>query len=389
MIRTEEKAMKAYRNVNIYLQNNGICQASIRFDDCIREIAEPQAGDEILSLPQDAVVLPGFVDSHVHGAGGADACDGTQDALQTIAQTLAKEGTTSFLATTMTIPETELVKALEAVRDYRASAPTDGARCVGVHLEGPFIAEAFCGAQDPAAIAKPDAALFDKLYHASGDAFRIVTVAPEVPEMLSLIDRAVQCGVSVGIGHTAAGEEEIRAAMQHGADGITHTYNAQSKLHHRQIGAVGMALLEDGLYTELIADTFHVTPSAMKLLIKCKPHDRMILITDAMRAKSTTEEVSDLGGQTVYVKDGQARLADGTLAGSVLKMNVAIRNAVKILGVSLEDASDFASANPAARLGLSDKIGGIAVGKAADFVVLDRDFEVLQTVRDGKVIFAK
>ena len=177
--------------------------------------------------------------------------------------------------------------------------------------------------------------------------------------------------------------------MAAGAVGITHTYNAQSPLHHRDIGTVGAALLLDDLQTEIIADTIHVSVPAIKLLVKNKPKEKITLITDAMRAKGMPDGESELGGQKVFVKNGEARLADGTLAGSVLKMNVAVKNMVEKVGVSFTDAIDFATKNPARMMGLSDKKGSIKVGKDADFAVLDKDFNVLMTIRAGKVIYKR
>ena len=175
--------------------------------------------------------------------------------------------------------------------------------------------------------------------------------------------------------------------MAAGARNVTHTYNAQSPLHHREIGTVGSALLYDDLHAELIADTIHVSVPAIQLLVKCKPLDRLILITDAMRAKGLKDGISELGGQTVIVKNGEARLEDGTLAGSVLRMNRAVGNMVQKAGVPLLQAVDYATINPARTLGIEKEAGSIKVGKNADFAVLNGNFDVLLTVRDGNVVY--
>lgn len=310
--------------------------------------------------------------------------DGTAQALDTISETLAAEGTAGFLATTMTQSEENIAKALKAVRNYRGEC---GARVLGVHLEGPFISPEYAGAQPREYIAQPDSKQFEKYALASGDKIKIVTVAPEENGADELIQYLASKGIVASLGHSAATAEDVRRAIQSGAKSVTHTFNAQSPLKHRQIGVAGSALLYDQLNCELIADGIHVSFEAIKLLVKNKPKNKITLITDAIRAKGCGEGESELGGQKVYVKDGQARLADGTLAGSVLKMNVAVRNMVTKVGVPFETAVDFATKNPANLLGIYENMGSIAQGKQANFTVLDQDFNVLLTVVAGKTIY--
>ena len=332
-------------------------------------------------------MLPAFIDTHVHGAGGADAMDGSREALSVIAETLAKEGTASFLATTMTQSPENIIRALSAVKEYMSAAPDTGAKILGVHLEGPFIAEKFKGAQPLEYVAAPDIKVFEKYNEAAGGAIKIVTMAPETEGAEDFIKYLAKNHIIASIGHTAAKYADVERAVAAGAKNVTHTYNAQSPLHHRDIGVVGSALLIDGLQTEIIADTIHVSVPALKLLVKNKPADKVTLITDAMRAKGMPDGESELGGQKVFVKNGEARLIDGTLAGSVLRMNAAVRNMVLKAGVPFERAVDFASLNPAKELGIADKKGSIAPGKDADFTVLDGEFNVLMTIRAGKIIY--
>lgn len=379
--------MKAFKNASVYAEGKGIIRTSVYFDDKIRQIGGYVAGAEEIELPENAVVLPGFIDEHIHGAGGSDAMDGNTKDLAIIAETVAKEGTTSFLATTMTQSKENILKAMRAVKEYREAAGEQGARIAGVHLEGPFIAAAHKGAQPLEYVAAPDAKTFDEYNAASGNAIKIITLAPETDGALDFIRHIVAQGTVVSIGHTGAKYAEVKAAMEAGATNVTHTYNAQSPLHHREIGVVGSALLLEDLYCELICDTIHVSVPAMQLLVKNKRADKLALITDAMRAKGLADGVSELGGQTVYVKGGEARLADGTLAGSVLRMNRALQNMVEKVGVPLTQAVDYCTINPARTLKMENEAGSIAEGKRADFAVLNDKFDVLYTVRDGKIIY--
>ena len=379
--------MKAFKNASVYAEGKGIIRTSVYFDDKIRQIGGYVAGAEEIELPENAVVLPGFIDEHIHGAGGSDAMDGNTKDLAIIAETVAKEGTTSFLATTMTQSKENILKSMRAVKEYREAAGEQGARIAGVHLEGPFIAAAHKGAQPLEYVAAPDAKTFDEYNAARGNAIKIITLAPETDGALDFIRHIVAQGTVVSIGHTGAKYAEVKAAMEAGATNVTHTYNAQSPLHHREIGVVGSALLLEDLYCELICDTIHVSVPAMQLLVKNKRADKLALITDAMRAKGLADGVSELGGQTVYVKGGEARLADGTLAGSVLRMNRALQNMVEKVGVPLTQAVDYCTINPARTLKMENEAGSIAEGKRADFAVLNDKFDVLYTVRDGKIIY--
>ena len=322
-----------------------------------------------------------------NGAGGSDAMDGTTKDLSIIAETVAKEGTTTFLATTMTQSKENILKAMRAVKEYRETGSEKGARIAGIHLEGPFIAAAHKGAQPLEYVAAPNAEVFDEYNEASGNCIKIITLAPEVDGAIGFIRHLKEKGVVVSIGHTGAKCTEVLQAMDAGATNITHTYNAQSPLHHREIGVVGSALLFDDLYCELISDTIHVSVPAMQLLVKNKKADKLALITDAMRAKGLADGISELGGQTVIVKNGEARLQDGTLAGSVLKMNVAVKNMVEKVGVPLTQAVDYCTINPARTLKIDGETGSIATGKRADFAVLGKNYEVLYTIRDGKIVY--
>ena len=381
--------MKGFINAKVYVEGKGIITACVGVKDGKIEYIGNDAS--LITEPYEyslgQVVVPGFIDEHIHGAAGADAMDGTKDALSKIANAIASEGTTSFLATTMTQSPENILNAMNAVKDYMSENATDGAAVLGVHLEGPFISVKHIGAQPLEYVAKPDVKVFDEYYKASGNAIKIVSLAPEADGADELIKHLTSLGVTASAGHTDAGYEAIEKAIKIGLKNVTHTYNAQKALHHREIGTVGSAMLFDELNAEAICDTIHLSVPAIKLLIKNKPHDKFTLITDSMRAKHLSDGISELGGQEVIVKNGEARLKDGTLAGSILKMNDAVKNLVLKCGVLFTDAIDFATANPAKNLGVFDKIGSIKEGKNADFTVLDGDFNVHLTVRNGNVIF--
>ncbi len=378
--------MKCFKNATVYVEGKGLVKCAVEFDEKITKITKKSKAEEIV-LPENAIVLPGFIDEHIHGAGGSDGMDGTVEDIAIIAKTVAAEGTTSFLVTTMTQSEENITKAMGAVKAYREADSDEGARVVGIHLEGPFIAAAHKGAQPLEYVKAPDIATFDKYNEASGNAIKIVSLAPEVEGAEEFIRHLTQKGIVSSIGHTGAKFADIEKAISAGASNVTHTYNAQTGLHHREIGTVGSAMLLDELNCELIADTIHVSVPAIRLLVKNKPLDKLTLITDAMRAKGIPDGVSELGGQTVYVKNGEARLEDGTLAGSVLKMNRAVQNMVEKVGVPFTQAVDYATINPAKALKIDGEAGSIKVGKRADFTVLNDKYDVILTVRGGKVVY--
>ena len=383
--------MQGFKNALVYVYGKGVIKTNLGIEN--GKIA--YIGDDA-SLITDAysyvdgqIIVPGFIDQHVHGAGGADAMDGTIDALSTIANALASEGTTTFLATTMTQSEQNILNAMKAVNDYIKADKEDGARVLGIHLEGPFISVKHIGAQPLEYVAKPDKEVFDKYNSASGNNIKIVSLAPEVEGADELIAHLNKNGIVASAGHTDAGYNDIENAIASGLKNITHTYNAQKALHHREIGTVGSAMLFDSLNCEAICDTIHLSVPAIKLLIKNKPHDKFTLITDSMRAKHLCDGISELGGQKVIVKNGEARLENGALAGSILKMNDAVKNLVTKCGVAFTDAIDYATINPAKNLGIDGECGSIAQGKNADLTVLNADYSVAKTIRNGKVIYSK
>lgn len=381
--------MKGFKNINAYIYNQGVVKKSIGFEN--GKITYVGDDDSVITQPiafsSDCVLLPGFIDEHIHGAAGADAMDGSVDALKTIANAVASEGTTSFLATTMTQSPENILKAMSAVKTYKELNAADGAEVIGIHLEGPFISVKHIGAQPLEYVAAPSVEVFDKYNTASGNNIKIVSLSPETEGAEQLIKHLNNIGVVASAGHTDAGVADIEKAMAWGLSNVTHTYNAQKGLHHREIGTVGSAMLFDQLNCEAICDLIHLSAPAIKLLIKNKPHDKFTLITDSMRAKHLSDGISELGGQEVIVKNGEARLKNGALAGSILKMNDAIKNLVLSCNVRFTDAVDFATVNPAKNLNIFDSVGSIEVGKKANLTVLDGEFNVKTTIRDGLIIY--
>lgn len=347
-----------------------------------------EEGYKAITFPSDFKAVPGFIDVHIHGVNGADIMDATKDALDTMVQALPKEGTTGFLATTITQEESLIESAILNVAKYIEAKQAPGtAEILGIHLEGPFVNAEKAGAQPEQYIIDPDLEVFNKWQSMTKGSIKMVTLAPERPGGLEMIRYLAGHGVIASIGHTNATYEETIQAMNAGANHVTHLFNQMRGLHHREPGVVGAALLHDQLVAEIIADGVHVRPEAVDLAYRMKGKDGLILITDSMRAKCLKNGHYDLGGQDVIVKDGKAVLQDGTLAGSVLKLGSAVKNMMDFTGCTLEEVIEMASATPAKQLNLFDRKGSIADGKDADIVVLNKDLEVVMTLCRGSVAF--
>lgn len=382
--------MKGFKNIKIYVEGKGIVVTSLAVDNGkIVNIGDDLEVEEYCPSNEGYLVVPGFIDQHIHGANGADAMDGDIKKVNQLAVAVAQEGTTSFLPTTMTQSPENIIKALTAINEYMHSNPSTGAKVLGVHLEGPYISTDFIGAQPLEYVQKPTVESFKRYQEASGNNIRIVSMAPEVEGSDELIKYLVDNNILVSIGHTSAKYNDVEKAVRGGARNVTHTYNAQKPLHHREIGTVGSALLIDDLNCELICDTIHVSVPAIRLVIKSKPADKVTLITDSLEAKYLPDGNYELGGQAVVVINGEARLHNGTLAGSVLRMNVAVKNVHKLAGIELTKVLDMASINPAKNIGVDKERGSIKVGKYADFVVLDENFDVVMTISEGRVIYQR
>jgi N-acetylglucosamine-6-phosphate deacetylase len=372
-------------SIYIYLENGKIQEIGP-----INTLPSYLNNKEKIEILENQTIVPGFIDVHIHGAAGADTMDATIEALETMAKVLPAEGTTSFLATTITQKHENIENALKNAADYRKSHNTTGkAEILGVHLEGPFINSKRAGAQPKEYIINPDIALFQHWQELADGCIKLVTVAPELENGTNFVSYLHENGVVASIGHSDAIYDEIEQAVQAGARQVTHMFNGMRGIHHREPGVAGSALLFKELMVELIADGIHVRPEMMKLVIHSKGTDGMILITDAMRAKCLKNGIYDLGGQDVSVADGKALLADGTLAGSILKMNDSIKNILVAADITLMEAVKMASVNPAKQLNAYDRKGSISVGKDADLAILTGDYQVEMTICRGEKAYKK
>ena len=343
-----------------------------------------------IDIAENQTMVPGFIDVHIHGAAGADTMDATINALETMAKALPAEGTTSFLATTISQKHEKIENALINAAHYLKGHNDSGkADVLGVHLEGPFINKKRAGAQPMEYIMDPDIELFKHWQELAEGSIKLVTVAPELENGTNFVSYLHETGVIASIGHSDAIYEEMEKAVQAGAKQVTHLFNGMRGIHHREPGVAGSALLFKELMVELIADGIHIRPEVMQLVINAKGSEGMILITDAMRAKCLKNGVYDLGGQDVSVADGKALLADGTLAGSILKMNDSIKNILEAAEITLLQAVQMASVNPAKQLNLYDRKGSIAVGKDADITILSNDYQVETTFCRGEIAYKK
>jgi N-acetylglucosamine-6-phosphate deacetylase len=358
-------------------------------DGKIKEVAasiKNEADIHVNATGKGWILVPGFIDIHIHGASGFDVMDGTQEALNGLASALPREGTTSFLATTMTQTEDSIGIALKNASLFNADATQ--AEMLGIHLEGPFISAERAGAQPIEHIVPPSISLFEKWQELSGNRIKLVTVAPEVDHGLAFIEEVTANNVVASLGHTDATYEVVSEAVKVGATHVTHLYNQMSPFHHREPGVVGAALLQKPLTVELIVDFIHSAPNSVELAYRQKGAGGIILITDAMRAKGLAPGMYDLGGQDVAVTQNDARLADGTLAGSILTMENAAKNMKAATDCTLSELVAMTSTNAATQLGLSNK-GAIESGKDADLTIIDEDWNVQMTICSGNIAYTK
>ncbi|PLS18743.1 N-acetylglucosamine-6-phosphate deacetylase [Bacillus sp. M6-12] len=380
------------KNANIHTGEEELLHASIYISE--GKIVEVGDYDHLIGKIEDCQIidckdkgwlLPGMIDVHIHGAGGHDVMDATAKALSGLCTLLPKEGTTSFLATTMTQSETNIEKALVNISSFLSEDNKNGAEIIGVHLEGPFINPEKRGAQLAEHIQTPDVEKFKRWHSLSGESIKLITIAPEKDKEFQLIKYLKELGVTVSMGHTNGTYKEMSEAIAHGVTHATHLYNGMSGLHHREPGVAGAALLSDDVSVELILDGFHVRPEMAELTYRIKTADKIILITDAMRAKCLADGTYDLGGQVATLKDGKVENQEGSLAGSVLKMKDARNNFAQWIDNDLSVLTKITSVNPAKQIGVYDRKGSIHPGKDADIIMVNDSGEIILTICRGEV----
>ena len=379
------------QNAKIYTEDKVIEEGSIVLQDGkITEITEDNTElDTSFAELIDGTgysVIPGFIDTHIHGANGADTMDATEKAIDTIANILPQEGTTSFLATTMTQSKENIEKALSNVAKYKNK--DSNAEVLGIHLEGPFININKKGAQPGEYVIPPNIEQFQKWQDIAKGKIKTITVAPECDQEGTFVTYLADNGVNVSAGHTDAKFSGIKEAVELGVHQLTHICNAMEGIHHRDIGAVGAPFHIKTLYAELIADNIHVIPEMMQIIYNNVGSERLILITDAMRAKWLPPGNYELGGQPVIVSEDRATLKEGgSLAGSILKMINAAKNMRSLEGVGLTDIIQMTAVNPAKQIGVYDRKGSLAVGKDADVLLIDDMLNIKYTICKGNIAY--
>lgn len=334
-----------------------------------------------VDLPE-MTLIPALFDVHIHGSGGHDVMEATESALNRIGAFLARRGVGAYCATTVTAPLESLLRALSGLARL-INAPLDGARPVGIHLEGPFLSPHKRGAHAESQLLTPSIALFDRLWQASEGNIRVMTIAPELPNAEETITHATKMGVRVSLGHSNANSANARSGVLAGAASATHTFNAMRRFDHRDPGLVGEVLTNDRLFAEIICDGLHVEPTAVRLFWKAKGPERAILVTDAMAGAGMPDGAYRLGEMEVRVRNGRCVVGQDTLAGSTLTLDRAVKNFADFTGAGIAEAVTLATTNPARMTGLDAEIGLLAPGRSADIAVLSSKNEVIGTILRG------
>ena len=376
--------MKCIINGRVLLPDGMAEGKGLLFDEKIVGLCDGvPAGAEVIDAG-GAYVAPGLIDAHCHGFMGWDASHGDAGELRAMSERAARHGVTAWLPTTMTLPWPALERCFAAIRDAQAASlrpDWDGAQVLGVHAEGPFISPRRKGAQDGSAIQLPDA---DKLMPWA-DVVRLITLAPEVDGALDCVRRARAMGITVSMGHTDANYDQAKAGIAAGVGHVTHSFNAMPPLHHREPGPIGAALEDEHVYMELICDTFHVHPALFSTMAKAAG-DRLVLVTDSIPAAGLPDGPHDQLGATVVVDGPRLRFPDGTIAGSALTLDAAVRNFRAHTGLPLWKVVNMASLHPARSLGIDEAKGALTPGRDADIIFADADFNVLKTYVRGRQI---
>lgn len=355
-------------------------------EDRIVEIAETLRGDDTVDM-QENYILPGFIDTHIHGAYGVRISDRkNKPDLNQITTFEATQGVTSIAITTAASEFSHILEQIETAK--KASEVCNGTKIAGIHLEGPFISKKYKGAMNPDYILDCDVQKFEKMFKIAPELIKIITIAPENEGSKELIEYAVRHGVTVSIGHTNATYDETIDAINAGATQATHTFNAMRALNHREPGVIGAVLTNENIVCEMICDYVHLHPATVKMIYNIKGADRINIISDSGHAAGMNVTEFEADGLIRYVKNGVVQLADGTIAGSAMTMADGVKNLLRS-GIPIEDVSKMASLNPAKSLKLENETGSIEVGKKADFAVLNKNFDVIYTYINGKEVYRR
>lgn len=335
-----------------------------------------------VALPE-CTLAPAFFDVHIHGCGGHDSMEATESALCAMGRFMARRGVGAWCATTVTAPLDTLLRSISGLAGL-IPKPLEGARPVGIHLEGPFLSPHKRGAHAESQLLTPSVALFDRMWQASEGTIRVMTIAPELPGAEETIAHATKLGVRISLGHSNADTEAARRGVRAGGVTATHTFNAMRALDHRDPGILGEVLTNDALFAEIICDGMHVDPTAVRLFWKAKGADRAMLMTDAMAGTGMGDGRYRLGDLDVRVVNGRCVIGENTLAGSTLTMDRAIENFMAFTGANLSETIGLATRNPARMAGLEDRIGALAPGRSADIAVLSPQNKVVETFLRGE-----
>jgi len=330
-------------------------------------------------------LAPAYFDIHIHGSAGCDVMEGTPRAFSTVGKFLASHGVGAYLPTTVTAPVDVTLRSLERM-SAQIGRDTEGARALGIHIEGPFLSPHKKGAHPENLLQTPSVELFDRMWYAAQGKIRLMTIASELPNAEEVISHATNLGVRVSLGHSNADIDAARAGIRAGAVTATHTFNAMRQFDHRDPGLIGEVLSNDDLFAELICDGLHVHPDAVRIYWKSKGPQRAMLITDAMSAAGMPDGNYKLGELDVRVINGRCVIGEDTLAGSTLTLDRGVRNFTEFTGASIDDVSKLVSSNPARMTGFDSEIGTLAVGRSADITVLSARNEVVETILRGHVV---
>ncbi|EAC5809034.1 N-acetylglucosamine-6-phosphate deacetylase [Listeria monocytogenes] len=375
--------MAVIKNVKIYKENELIDAVVITEENLIKEVCSTtpeKYSDEPTFDGNGRLLIPGMIDVHIHGAKNYDMMDGSTESIQAVSMACAETGYTSFLVTSVSSSLEDLIQMIRQTK--KVIGKEKGAKIAGIHLEGPYLNIEKKGMQNPAHLRHPDLKEMKKIFDEADGLIKMVTIAPELPGGIELIDFLKKRGVVVAIAHSNATYEEAQDAFEKGASHITHCFNAMPAIHHRAPGLVAAALENDSISVQAIVDGVHLHPGIVRLIHKIKGPDKMVLTTDALQAMGVGDGEYIFGGHQVTVTEGVARLQDGTLASSTVTMNKSLRLSNEF-GINLQDTIQMATSTPADILGMKN-LGRIEKGYSADLVLLDKKFEVLSTWINGE-----